>query len=93
MRLTLLTRLFHYQMIACIVISTVTCLAEKIKLPFKSDIVQFWSTLLVKPLIKTVGFNFLSYTIIVSSNLLTQVRTLAAMGVLMIDKFEWLELV
>ena len=32
-----------------------TCLAKKIKLRFKSDIVQFWSTLLVKPLINTVG--------------------------------------
>ena len=36
--------------------STVICLAEKIKLPFKSDIVQFWSTLLAKPRIKTVSF-------------------------------------
>ena len=80
-------------MIACIVVSTVTCLAENIKLLFKSDTVQFWSTLLVKPLIKTVDFYFLSYTIIVSPSLLTQVQTLASMGVLLIDKFEWLGLV
>ena len=87
-RLTLLTRLIHYQMIACIVMSIVTCLAEETKLPFKSDIVQFWSTLLVKPLIKTVGFYFLSYSIIVNPNLLTQVQTLAAMGVILMNKFE-----
>ena len=68
--------------------SIVTSLTEKIKLPFESDVVQFWSTLLVKPLIKTVGFYFLSYGMIVSPNLLTQVQALAAMGVILIDKFE-----
>ena len=85
-QLTLFTQLFHYQMIACIVMSIVTCHAEKTKLSFKSDIVQFWSTLLIKPLIKTVGFYFLSYSIIVSPNLLIQVQTLAAMGVILMDK-------
>ena len=78
-------------MIACIVVSTVTCLAVNIKLPFESDTMQFWSTLLVKPLIKTVGFYFLSYTIMVSSSLLTQIQTLAAMGVLLIDKHDKFE--
>ena len=89
-------------MIACIVISTVICLAEKMKLrvPFESDytvIVQFWSTSLVKLRIKTVQLwvviflvknEFLIYITIVSPNLLSQVQTLAAMGVVLIDKFE-----
>ena len=89
-------------MIACIVISTVICLAEKMKLrvPFESDytvIVQFWSTSLVKLRIKTVQLwvviflvknEFLIYITIVSPNLLSQVQTLAAMGVALIDKFE-----
>ena len=89
-------------MIACIVISTVTCLAEKMKLrvPFESDytvIVQFRSTSLIKPRIKTVQLGvviflvknaFLIYITIISPNLLSQVQTLAAMGVVLIDKFE-----
>ena len=77
--------------------STVTCLAEKIKVPFKSDIVQFWSTSLVKPLIKLnckLLFSWLKMHLqcitIVSPNLLTQVQTLAAMGVVpvLIHKFK-----
>ena len=70
-----------------------TSLAKKINIPFKADIVQSWSTLSVEHLIKTVGFYFLSYSFIVSPNLLTQIQTLAAMEVLMIDRFEWLGLV
>ena len=36
-------------MFVCIVMSTVTCLAENVKLPFQSDMVLLWSTSLVTP--------------------------------------------